>query len=202
MQILKKDNMKAAICSGYGDSEVIKVIDKDLPKIGKKDLLIKNHFSALTRADAMMRQGEPRFGRLFLGISKPKNPHLGTGFSGEIIDIGEEVRSFKIGDLVFGESGLNFGANAEYLTVNEDAVVVKKPSFLSSELASCVCDGALTTYNFLIQIADLKKGQKILINGANGALGSFAIDLALSMGVNVVATASQKNHDFLQSLAS
>ena len=197
MSTASPKTMKAAISPVYGSSDKIEIVEKLIPDCGRNQVLVKNTHAALTTADAMMRAGQPKFARLFLGTLKPKNPNLGTGFSGRIVAVGESVSKFSIGDLVFGETGLDLGANAEYLTIDENAVVIQKPDFIDEAHAACICDGPLTTYNFLVKIAQIKKGDRVLINGACGALGSFAIDLALAKGAKVTATASQKNHEFL-----
>jgi len=101
--------MRAIRSSGYGGPEVLDVIEVPTPEPGPDQLLIRVHASAATTADTMMRAGVPRFARLFLGLRRPKNPMIGTGFSGEVAAAGERVRNFAVGDRVYGESGLSFG---------------------------------------------------------------------------------------------
>ncbi|MBL4594106.1 MAG: alcohol dehydrogenase catalytic domain-containing protein, partial [Flavobacteriales bacterium] len=120
--------MKAIICTKYGGADVLQLqeVEKPIPK--ENELLIKIHASSVTRADTMMRTGKPYFGRLFMGLTKPKTQISGTGFSGEIEAIGKGVTVFKVGEAVFGESIFGSGTNAEYLCIAEDGIVITKPN--------------------------------------------------------------------------
>ena len=126
-----------------------------------------------------MRQGTPKFGRLFLGIFKPKNTSLGTGFSGIVESVGEGVTKFKVSDEIFGEVLFADGTNSEYVCIPEDGVVAIKPKNMSHQEAAPICDGFLTSYSFLKDIGNLKEGQHILINGASGSLGTAAVQLSI-----------------------
>lgn len=148
----------------------------------------------------MMRQGVPKFGRLFLGLFKPKNTALGTGFSGVVEAIGSKITKFKVRDEVFGEKLFSNGSNAEYLCIAEDLIVAIKPKNMSHIEAAPICDGFLTSYNFLKDIANVKPGQRLLINGASGSLGTAAVQLAKVMGAKVTGVCSTKNIDFVLSL--
>lgn len=194
--------MKKAIYTSYGSPEVIQVIDTDKPLPKSNEVLIKIVASSVTRADTMMRQGKPKFGRLFLGLTKPKNTALGTGFSGIIEEIGSNVQRFKKGDEVFGEKLFSNGCNATYLCIDANKVIEKKPKNLSHKEAAPVCDGFLTSYNFLKDIANLKAGQHILINGASGSLGTAAIQIAKVFGAKVTGICSSKNIDFVRSFGA
>lgn len=189
--------MKAAIYTNYGPPEVIRVIDVEKPSPKSNEILVKIKASSVTRADAMMRQGVPKFGRLFLGLFKPKNTALGTGFSGVVESVGEQVKKFKIGDEVFGEKLFSNGCNAEYLCIAEDLVISIKPNNISHPEAAPICDGFLTSYNFLKDIANVKPGQRVLINGASGSLGTAAVQLAKIMGAKVTGVCSTNNIDFV-----
>jgi len=194
--------MKAVICTKYGSPEVLKVKNIDKPTPKNNEILIKVYASAVTTADSMMRRADPFIARFFLGFTKPKNPITGTGVSGEVVEIGKDVTLFKVGDLVFGETGLNFGANAEYVSVLENGVLAIKPDNISHEEACSVCDGLLTSINFLKNLANIKKGDKILINGASGSVGSAAILLAKQFGAEVTGVCSTKNIEMLKSLGA
>ncbi len=194
--------MKSAASYDYGNYESIKIIEREVPTPGPEQILVKIKASGVTSADSMMRRGVPRFARLFMGLTKPKNKYIGTIFSGEVIGFGEKVNSVSIGDKIFGETGFHFGANAEYAVLDEKGVYVKKPDYLNHKEASCLCDGHLTSYNFLIKLGELQKGQSILINGGAGSLGSAAIQLAKIKGARVVATASPKNFEYVKSLGA
>lgn len=182
--------MKAITCTKYGSPDVLKLIEIDRPTPQANEILIKVHASSVTAADSMIRKGTPYFGRLFLGLFKPKIPITGTGFAGTVAGIGSSVKEFKFDDQVFGESIFASGSNAEYLCVAENGVVAIKPKNMSFEQASTLCDGALTSFNFLKEIAQVKNGQNVLINGASGSLGTAAIQLAKYFGAHVTAICS------------
>ncbi|WP_338733921.1 NAD(P)-dependent alcohol dehydrogenase [Mangrovimonas cancribranchiae] len=194
--------MKAAIYTKYGSPEVIQIIDVEVPSPQPNEILVKIKASSVTRADTMMRQGIPKFGRLFVGLFKPKNTALGTGFSGVVESVGDQVTKFKIGDEVFGEKLFSNGCNAEYLCIAENLVVARKPKNMSHIEAAPICDGFLTSYNFLKDIANVKPGQRVLINGASGSLGTAAVQLAKIMGAKVTGVCSIKNIDFVLSLGA
>lgn len=194
--------MKALVRNQYGSPEVLQVKEIEVPTLGEKDILVKVHASSVTAADGFLVKGTPYFGRLMTGILKPKQAVPGTGFSGRIEAVGSSVQGFQVGDEVFGESGLNFGAHAEYLRMEEEGVIMKKPSELSFEEAAILCDGPLTSFNFLREIAKIKPGQKVLINGASGSLGTAAVQLAKHFGAEVTGVSSEKNHALLKSLGA
>jgi NADPH:quinone reductase-like Zn-dependent oxidoreductase len=194
--------MKAIIRTKYGSPNILNVLEIEKPKPNDNEILIKIHASSVTKADTMMRKGSPYFGRLFTGLFKPKNPIIGAGFAGIIEDIGKNVQLYRIGDYVFGESIETFGANAEYLCLPEDGVIENLPSNMTFQEAAPVCDGALTSFSFLKDIAKIKTGQKILINGASGSLGTAAIQLAKYFGAEVTGICSTKNMELVKSLGA
>lgn len=194
--------MKAIECTQYGGPDVLQLTEIEKPTPKGNEVLIKVHAASVTAADGMMRRGVPVIGRLFLGLFKPKNSITGTGFSGEVEAIGQEVKNYKVGDHVFGETGLGFGANAEYVCVVEDGVLAKKPSVMSFEEAAPICDGPLTSMNFLENLANLQNGQSILINGASGSLGMAAIQLAKCFGGEVTGVCSTSNLEQVRSLGA
>jgi NADPH:quinone reductase-like Zn-dependent oxidoreductase len=190
--------MKTIITTQYGSPKVLKLTEADKPTPKANEILIQIKASSVTAADSMMRKGEPYYGRLFIGLTKPKNPVPGTGFSGIVVSAGKEVSAFSIGDAVFGEIVLGPGTNCEYVCVPEDGVVLKKPENISYAQAAPVCDGALTSMNFLKSIANMKQGEKILINGASGSLGSAAVQLAKILGAEVTGVCSTSNIDLVK----
>ncbi len=194
--------MKAITYKGYGSAEVIQLRDVEKPIPKANEVLVKVRATSITTADSMIREGKPCYGRLFLGLSKHKKPIAGTGFSGEVEQVGKGVTQFKVGDAVFGETGMNFSANAEYICVAEDAVISKLTSNLSHEEAAPICDGALTSYAFLKDIGQLRKGQSVLIIGASGSLGSAAVQIAKALGADVTGVCSTANVDLVQSLGA
>ena len=194
--------MKAVSYTHYGSPDVIKLVDikKPLPK--DDQVLVKVYATSITTADSMIREGKPWYGRLFLGLARHKKPIAGTGFSGVIQAIGNNVRLFNIGDEVFGETGLNFSANAEYLCISEHDVITTLTKNMSFAEAAPICDGALTSYAFLKDIGQLSQGQRILINGAAGSLGSAAVQLARHLGAEVSAVCSTTNISLVKSLGA
>lgn len=194
--------MNAVVASGYGAPEVLHYKEVERPVPGTKEILVRINVSSVTRADTMMRTGKPYFGRLFTGLGKPKHPIPGTGFSGEVVLTGDQVGRFDKGDLVFGETTLGFSTNAEYVVVPESGVVLHKPGNLSHEEAATYCDGPLTSYYFLKELAKVKPGQKVLVNGAAGSLGTAAVQLAKKMGAEVTGVCSARNAGLVRSLGA
>lgn len=194
--------MKAVHCTKYGGPEVLVVKEISIPKPQDNDILVKVHVSSATKADTMMRQGTPFYARLFLGVTKPKNPIIGTGYAGVVTEVGKNVTHFEVGDKVFGESGMKMSTNAEYVTVANESLVLLKPDTLSNEAAASLCDGPITSLNFLKVIAELKQGQRVLINGASGSLGTAAVQIARELGAHVTGVCSTSNVDLVKSLGA
>lgn len=194
--------MKAVICSKYGSPNVLKVqeVEKPIPK--KDEVLVKVHAASVTAADVMMRKGMPRYGRLFIGLFRPKNAIPGTGFAGKVEAVGNDVTDFEPGKHVFGEVLFSPGTNAEYVCVPESGLLFAKPDSVTCAEAAPVCDGALTSMNFLRNVAKLKRGQRILINGASGSLGTSAVQLAKYFGAHVTGVCSGRNLELVSSLGA
>lgn len=194
--------MKAAITTGYGGPDVLKVKTIAIPRVEHDEILIRVHASSVTTADTMMRTGKPYIGRLMLGLRKPKFSTPGTGFSGLVVAKGNGVSQFEIGDAVFGENTLSFSTNAEYLKISAEGIVLEKPENLSHEEAAAFGDGPITSYNFLVALANIQAGQHILINGAAGSLGSAAVQIAKYQGAKVSVMASKHNFPKLKELGA
>lgn len=194
--------MKVVDYYQYGSPSVleIKEIEKPIPK--ENEILIKIHVTTVTATEAMFRQGKPLMTRLFTGLSKPKITRLGEEISGIIMDIGSNVNKFKIGDKVFGSVGTDFGAYAEYICLSEDSVIIKKAENQSYEEAVACIDGPLTALPFLRDSAEIQSGQKLLIYGASGSVGSAAVQLAKYYGAVVTAVCSTNNIDWVQALGA
>lgn len=194
--------MKAIITTGYGSPEVFKVENVAKPVAKPNEILIRIHASSVSRADTMMRTGKPYIGRLMLGLTKPKNPIWGTGFAGVVEAIGSGVTRFKVNDKVFGENVDTMGTYAEYATVSEDGIVAHLPENLTFEEAAGMCDGGITSLNFLVSLGNIKAGQKVLINGASGSLGTAAIQIARYCGAEVTGVCSTRNIDMVKKLGA
>ena len=194
--------MKAVISTKYGGPEIFEIREVPQPTPKSNEILVKVHASSVSRADTMMRTGKPYIGRLMMGMSKPKHAIPGTGFAGEVVQVGNNAKRFKKGDRVFGENIETFGTNAEYVCVPEDGVVANLPKNMNYLEAAALCDGALTSMNFLKLIGNIKPGQKVLINGASGGLGSAAVQLAKHFGANVTGVCSSKNVEMVLGLGA
>lgn len=194
--------MKAIIVTKYGSPEVLQLAEVKKPEPKDDEILVNIQAAGITRADTMMRKGAPRFARLMLGLRKPKNPIPGTGLAGRVERVGKNVTRFKPGDLIFGESGLGFGAYAEYVNVPENGVLAQLSDNLPFEEAATFTDGPLTALNFLKKVGKVKKGDKVLINGASGSIGTAAVQLAKHFGAEVTGVSSAKNHELVRSLGA
>jgi NADPH:quinone reductase-like Zn-dependent oxidoreductase len=186
----------------YGAPEVLNPVTRAMPTPGPTEILIRIRASAVTRADGMMRAGRPLFARPFLGLRRPRRNLSGTGLSGEVIAVGDRVSRFAVGDAVFGEAGLKFGANASHICLDEASVLMKKPDALSHEDAAVMCDGPLTSYHLLQEVAQLRPGQRVLILGGSGSLGTAAVQIARAAGAHVAATCSTRNTAFVAGLGA
>ena len=199
---MNAEKMKAIVCTKYGSPEVLQLQEVGKPVPKDTEVLVKIAATSVTAADSMMRKGVPYVGRLFLGFRKPKHPITGTGFSGEIVSVGEDVKLFKLGDQVFGESVLGAGTNAEFLCVAEDGMIMTKPANMSYEEVASICDGPLTSLNLLREIAKIKHGHRVLINGASGSLGTAAVQLAKYLGAQVTGVCSSNNLALVKTLGA
>ncbi len=197
-----KEKMKAIVATGYGAPDVLKLQEVEKPQPKENEVLVKVHASSATTADGMIRTGKPYFGRILLGIRKPKHPIQGTGFAGSVESVGKNVTTLKPGDRVFGETTFGFSTNAEYLTIPENGVILTMPENMNYAEGTTYCDGHLTSMNFLKEIAQIKPGQKVLINGASGSLGTAAVQLAKYFGAEVTGVCSTRNVGLVKSLGA
>nr|WKN35604.1 NAD(P)-dependent alcohol dehydrogenase [Tunicatimonas sp. TK19036] len=199
---METNKMKAIVATGYGNAEVLQLSTVAKPQPEAHEVLVKVHATSATTADGMMLSGKPYFARLFTGLRKPKNPIPGTGFAGIVESVGKAVTTFRVGECVFGETTLSFSTNAEYVAVPENGVILTMPDNLSFTDAATFCDGHLTSINFLKEIAQIKAGQKVLINGASGSLGTAAVQLAKYFGAEVTGVCSSANVGLVKSLGA
>lgn len=199
---MNAQKMKAVVCTQYGSPDFLQLREVAVPSPQEDEVLVRVHASTVTAADTMMRRAIPFISRFFLGFFRPKKAITGTGFAGEIVQVGRSVKRFRVGDQVFGETGVNFGANAEYVALSEQGVLARKPAGMSYEEAATLCDGPLTSLNFLKNLAGIGKGRKVLINGASGSLGTAAIQIAKHYGAEVTGVCSSRNVDLVKSLGA
>ncbi|MEL6745519.1 MAG: NAD(P)-dependent alcohol dehydrogenase [Pseudomonadota bacterium] len=188
--------------SRYGAPDVLLPVSRPVPTPTAVQVLVRIRASAVSRADGMMRAGQPKFARLFLGLKRPRAGLAGTCFSGEVVSVGKDVNQFQVGDAVFGEAGLQFGANATHICVGEDGSLLKKPDTVTHEEAATLFDGAMTSWHFLTRVAQVQPGQSVLILGGSGGLGTAAVQFAKALGAKVTASASARNAELLRSLGA
>lgn len=199
--------MKAIVYNEYGPADVLHLQEVEKPTPKDHEVLIKVHATSVTAADCNARGFvfvPPGFGflaRLMFGLRKPRQPILGTELSGEIVEVGNDVKLFKKGDRVFGTSE-KYGAYSEYICMAENARLVIKPENLTYAEAASIPFGATAALYFLRDKAKLQPGQKVLIKGASGCTGVYAIQLAKYYGAEVTGVCSTSNLELVRSLGA
>jgi len=193
--------MKAIVYTKYGPPDVLQLKEVAKPYPRDNEVLIKIHATTVNRTDSALRKAEPFISRFITGLIRPKKTILGTEFAGKIEEVGKDVTSFKVGDKVFGFSGKDFGAHAEYMIMPEEGSLTTMPANMTYEEAAPSTEGAHYALSF-IRNANLQSGQRVLINGATGAIGSAAVQLVKYFGADVTAVCNTKNVALVKSLGA
>src|SRR3989440_3023595 len=196
-------HMKAMVYHTYGSPDVLKLEEVQKPVPQDDEVLIKVHATSVNAGDWHLLRAKPFLMRLMgYGLLKPKNTILGSDIAGRVEAVGRNVKQFQSGDEVFGNTAkYGFGGFAEYVAVPENALVLK-PTHISFEEAAAVPQAALTALQGLRDKGQIQKGQKVLINGAGGGVGTFAVQIAKSFGAEVTAVCSTRNLDMVRSIGA
>lgn len=194
--------MRAIVYDRYGPPEVLglKEVPQPVPAAGA--VLVRVHATVATPTDCVFRKGEPFVARLYTGLTRPKNPILGTALAGTIAAVGDAVTRFKPGDRVFGASNTTFGCYADHVCLAEDGILTRMPDGMSFEEAVAISEGFLTALPFLRDKGEVAAGTAVLVNGASGNVGVNAIQIARHFGATVTGVCSTANVDLVRALGA
>ncbi len=198
--------MKAVVYERYGPPDVLEFKEVEKPTPKDNEVLINTHAATVTSVDWRARSlsmpvGFGLLGRLVFGVSRPRQPILGTELAGKIESVGKDASKFKVGDQVFAFSGAGFGCHAEYKCMPEDGAVVLKPANLTYEEAAAISFGGTTALDFFRR-GKLQSGERVLVNGASGGVGTAAVQLAKHFGADVTGVCSTANVELVRSLGA
>jgi len=192
--------MKAAAYRSYGSPDVVTAVEVPRPVPRDDEILVRVHAATVGIVDSLARRGQPRYARFYFGLRRPRSPVLGTDFAGRVEAAGPAVTGFGVGDRVFGTLAPRFGAHAEYVCLSGQAAVDHMPANVSYAEAAALAD--TTALCFLRDKARLRPGQTIVINGASGAVGAAAVQLARHFGATVTGVCSGPNTDLVGKLGA
>jgi len=194
--------MKAIVYEKYGPPEVLQLKEVEKPTPKDNEVLIEIHASAINFSDSGFVRGKPYLGRLWQGLFKPKNKILGADIAGKIESVGSKIKQFQPGDEVYGDLGSDsWGGFAEYVSVPENAIALK-PTNKSFEEAATIPQASIVALQGLRNHGKIQSGQKVLINGASGGIGVFAVQIAKSFGAEVTGVCSTTNLELVHSIGA
>ncbi len=194
--------MKAIIVTRYGGPEVLQIKDVPTPSPKENEVLVRIHATAVNNTDPVFRKGKPFISRFFTGLWKPKYSIPGDVLAGEIIDIGKNVKRFKIGDRVYGYSSDTLGTHAEYICLPDNSAIINIPQNISYEEAAGIVDGGHTALVFLRDKGKISDKQNVLIYGASGSVGTAAVQIANSYGAEVTGVCSTANIEMTKAIGA
>ena len=193
--------MKAVVYTKYGPPEVQEIKDAPKPTPKNDEVLVQVFAATVNRTDTGLRSAKYFVSRLVTGLLKPRKQIAGSEFAGKIVEVGGDVRDFKIDDKVFGFEDVRSGAHAEYMTVRAAGSIAKMPDGFSYEELAPAGEGATYALS-IIQAVNVKKGQKVLVYGASGAIGSAAVQIVKHLGADITAVCGTKNVKLVESLGA
>ena len=193
--------MKAAIRRTYGSPDTISIEDIDTPQTKDDEVLIKVHTTTVNRTDCANLTGKPFIMHLVLGLFKPRKIIMGTDFGGEVVQVGKNVKDFKVTDKVFGFNDQVLESQAEYIAIKPEGNVLTIPENIDYKTAAASVEGAHYAYSFIKKV-NIKSGQNIFINGATGAIGSALLQFVKQYDVHITATYNSKNIELIKSLGA
>jgi NADPH:quinone reductase-like Zn-dependent oxidoreductase len=198
-----KEKMKAIVYEKYGPPEVLQLKEVEKPTLKHNEILIEVHASSVTYNNTLTMTGKNLMARLYSGLREPKYKILGNDVAGRVEAVGVTVKQFQPGDEVFGDIGrYGFGAYAEYVSVSENASLALKPTNLTFEEAAAVPEAAFVALHGLRDKGQIQSGQNVLIVGASGGIGTFAVQIAKSFGAEVTGVCSTRNVDMVRSIGA
>lgn len=194
--------MFIAVVERYGLPEVVQLAERPTPEPGPGEIRVRVAATVVGAADSAFRSGTPWFARLFAGLTRPRRQVLGSEFAGTVDAVSPDVDRFTVGDRVHGATGAAGGTHAEYVVVRADGAVQSSPPAYSDVDAVAVVDGFLTALPFLRDVCRVQPGQRVLVNGASGTVGTAAVQLARWMGAHVTAVTSTPNIERVRALGA
>ncbi|MFF2084873.1 NAD(P)-dependent alcohol dehydrogenase [Nocardia sp. NPDC058176] len=199
MTEVETTTMTAVVAPRYGGSEVLRLDIVPRPVAGEREVVVRVRAASLCRGDVHLLNGTPYLMRLGFGLRRPKRPRIGQNLAGEVVAVGSQVTEFRVGDRVFGE--IPGGAFAEYASAAVEALVLV-PAGLSMEDAAAIPDSGMTALQGLRDIGSVEPGQRVLINGASGGVGTSAVQIAKALGAHVTAVCSTRHVEMVRGIGA